>query len=134
MPQRLAICAAAGLLPSLSTMVSGKQSEEGCQVRRVGLDKCSILWYLDGKSEGGPVADSGATSPHARRSRFVSSTPGVGCRPAVPERRSLLLRSRQGSGQVRDAARPPGGRSARGQRSQRARLLASCLLPGGGGF
>src|SRR5579859_1447520 len=48
------------------------------QVRQVELDKWLILWYFVGKSQGGPVADSGATSPHACRSRFAASAPGVG--------------------------------------------------------
>src|SRR6266581_8779228 len=124
------------LVTELAVLVraSSVHSEDGCQVRRVWLDECSILWYVGGKSEkGGPVADSGATSPHARRSWSTPPPPGVGCRPVVRERRSLLLRPRQGPGQVRDAARPPGGRSACGQRSQPARLLASCLLPGSRG-
>src|SRR5262245_12125087 len=99
------------------------------KMRWVSVDKIGPSCYADRTLRGGLTADPGTTSSQPRRSRSAPPSPGGGARSAVPQRPPLLPRPGQGPGQVRDAARAPGRRRARGQGGQRPRLLASGLLP-----
>src|SRR5262245_49154141 len=99
------------------------------KMRLVSVDKIGPSCYADRTLRGGLTADPGTTSSQPRRSRSAPPSPGGGARSAVPQRPPLLPRPGQGPGQLRDAARAPGRRRARGQGGQRPRLLSSGLPP-----
>src|ERR1700738_3480872 len=64
----------------------------------------------------------------------VASATGGGHRPAFQRREPVLLAGGQGPGQIRDAARPRRGRTARDRRRGPPRLCQAELLSGPGGL
>src|SRR3954469_21862535 len=78
---------------------------------------------------GGKPDERGEQDPRPHRGRVDAPTCRGGDRAAV-RRRWLLPGRRQGAGQVRDAARAPGGRRQRDRRRGPAWLLAGRVLPG----
>src|SRR4051794_21808684 len=118
--------ALAGLLPDVGGVL---MSSIVVVATRAARNTRHVLVGCLASLVGGKPDERGEQDPRAGRGRVDAPTCRGGDRAAV-RRRGVLPGRRQGAGQVRDAARAPGGRRQRDRRRGPAWLLAGRVLPG----